>query len=215
MLYVCLSAEGVDNAMRQLGDNKCAELRVDLVKPTADEMIQMLSAEEYKYIVTCRPGVYEQDYDISMLETAALNGAEYIDLELERAAEFSLKLRRACLLSKKCKLIISYHNYETTPDAGILKGIIKYCKELGADIVKMACKSNSVSDNARILGLYGEYNDIVAFCMGETGKITRAASVMMGAPFTYAAADDGAPTAPGQLTIKQIKKILDAFESAH
>ncbi len=212
MLYVCLSAEGVDNAMQQLGEHNCAELRVDLVKPTADQMISLLAEEENKYIVTCRPGVYEPEYDINILETAALNGAEYIDLELERAPEYSLKLRRACLLSKKCKLIISYHNYETTPDAGILKGIIKYCKELGADIVKMACKSNSVSDNARILGLYGEYNDIVAFCMGESGKITRPASLMFGAPFTYVAADNGLPTAPGQLTINQVKRILDAMD---
>lgn len=212
MLYVCLSADGVDNAMQQLGNNKCAELRVDLVKPTTDQIISLLSDESRHYIVTCRPGVYEPDADISILETAALNGADYIDLELERAPEYAIKLRRACLLSKKCRLIISYHNYETTPDAGILKGIIKYCKELGADIVKLACKSNSVSDNARILGLYGEYNDIVAFCMGETGKITRAASIMMGAPFTYVAADNGQPTAPGQLTINQVKRILDAMD---
>ena len=212
MLYVCLSAEGVDNAMLQLGDNKCAELRVDLVKPTADQIISLLADESRHYIVTCRPGVFDPDYDIAMLETAALNGADYIDLEIERAPEYAIKMRRACLLSKKCRLIISYHNYETTPDAGILKGIIKYCKELGADIVKLACKSNSVSDNARILGLYGEFNDIVAFCMGETGKITRPASIMMGAPFTYAAAGDGKATAPGQLTIGQMERILKDLE---
>ena len=76
MYYVCLSAEGIENATRQLADELCAELRVDLVKPTMDEMKKFLADHnDVRFIVTCRPGAFDEETSLQYLETAAKCGA--------------------------------------------------------------------------------------------------------------------------------------------
>ena len=82
MLYICLSAPGVDQAMKQLNGNKHAELRIDLVKPSIDELKQLLADKNIDFIVTCRPGVFDEETSMQYLETAAKSGAKYIDIEI-------------------------------------------------------------------------------------------------------------------------------------
>jgi len=212
MLYVCLSAEGVDNALRQLGDEKCAELRVDLVRPSMDEMKGLLAKKDVSYIVTCRPGVFDEETSLGYLMTAARLGADYIDIEIERGAEVAALMKSACDGSK-CKLIISYHNFDCTPSRDELRSIIDECRGRGADIVKIACKVNAPADNAALLSLYGDGDGIVAFGMGEIGKISRLASLGCGARFTYVASDNGAGTAPGQLTVSQMRRCIEGLAS--
>ncbi|MCQ2973591.1 MAG: type I 3-dehydroquinate dehydratase [Bacteroidales bacterium] len=212
MLYLCLSAQGVENALLQLGDYKYAEWRSDLIGSDIPQLTEVLKNKNHNFIVTCRPGVFTEDYDIKMLYTAALSGAEYVDLEIERAENNAHFIKDACIKSKKCKLIISYHNYDETPDVETLNNIILKCRLYGADIVKIACKANNKNDCSRILSLYQENKDIVAFCMGEFGKITRVASLYLGAKFTYVASSQEGNTAPGQLTLNQTSQILDILK---
>ena len=209
-LYVCLSAEGVENALRQLGGEHCAELRVDLVKPTLDEVKELLSKKDVSYIVTCRPGVFDEESSLEYLTTAARLGADYIDIEIERGSEAAARLKSACD-GTKCQLIISYHNFECTPSLDELRSVVAECCGRGADIVKIACKVNSYADNSALLSLYGDGDGIVAFGMGELGKISRLASLGCGARFTYVASDFGAGTAPGQLTVSQMRRCMQSL----
>ncbi|MCR5453646.1 MAG: type I 3-dehydroquinate dehydratase [Bacteroidales bacterium] len=211
-LYVCLSAEGVDNALRQLGDEKCAELRIDLVKPTLEEMKQILSQHsDVKFIVTCRPGVFDEETSLQYLETAATCGAKYIDVEIERGAEVAARIKNACK-NTDCKLVISYHNFDTTPKENELLSIIDECKSRGADKVKIACKVLAQADNSILLHLYSMSNNLIVFGMGPLGKISRIASLYCGAEFTYAAPDYGEATAPGQFKISEMRNIIDELE---
>ncbi len=211
MLYVCLSALGVENAMKQLGNEKCAELRIDLVKPTMDEMKALLADESMSYIVTCRPGAYDEETSIQYLENAAKWGAKYIDVEVERGKEVAARLADACK-DTACKLIISYHNFDETPSQKDLIFIIDKCVQHRADIVKLACKVNTVTDNAVLMSLYQVRDNIVAFGMGPLGKIARLGSLKCGAEFTYVASDFGEGTAPGQFTVSEIRKALAMVE---
>jgi len=211
MLFVCLSAEGVENALRQLGNEPCAELRIDLVKPTLDEMKAIMTQHpDVWFIVTCRPGVFDEETSLQYLETAAKCGAKYIDIEIERGAEKAARLRKACE-GTDCKLIISYHNFECTPTQAELSMTIADCQQHGADIVKLACMVNVATDNATLLSLYNIHTNIVAFGMGNLGKISRLASLGCGAKFTYVAPDNGNGTAPGQLTVSQMRKCMEAL----
>jgi len=207
MLYVCMSSEGVDNALLQLGNEKYAELRIDLVRPSVDELKQMLANSEISYIATCRPGVFDEETSLKYLEIAAQNGAHYIDVEIERGTEVALRLKKACE-NTACKLIISYHNFQNTPSQADLLSIIDECKSRGADIVKIACKVNTSVDNSVLLSLYSQRENVVAFGMGALGKVSRLASLGCGAEFTYVASDNGEATAPGQFTVSEMKKAL-------
>jgi 3-dehydroquinate dehydratase-1 len=49
--------------------------------------------------------------------------------------------------------------------------------------------------------------------MGNLGKITRIASLLLGADFTYASIDDSKKTAPGQIDLKKLKEILEMIKA--
>ena len=197
--------------MRQLGQEKCAELRIDLVRPSICEMRYMLSDKSMSYIVTCRPGAYDEETSIQYLETAAKCGAKYIDVEIERGKDVAARLAKACN-GTGCTLIISYHNFDETPKKAELLSIIDQCVASKAGIVKLACKVNSPADNSTLLSLYQERQNIVAFGMGPLGKIARLASLKCGAGFTYVASDLGGGTAPGQFTVSEMRKALAMVE---
>lgn len=210
-LYVCLSMEGVENALHQLGDEKYAELRVDLVQPTIEEMKELLTQHaDVRFIVTCRPDVFDEETSLTYLETAAKCGAEFIDIEIERGAEVAVRMKKICE-ETGCRLIISYHNFDYTPEEDELLSIIDDCKSRGADKVKIACNVPVPEANATLLHLYNMREDIIAFGMGNLGKISRLASLWCGAEFTYAASDYGKPAAPGQLTASEIRRAIDTL----
>lgn len=211
MLYVCLSSLGVSEAMKQLGSEKCAELRIDLVKPTMDEMRTLLSDKQMSYIVTCRPGAFDEETSLQYLEAAAKAGAKYIDVEVERGADKALRIKKACE-GTPCKLIISYHNFQETPSLSALTGTIDECFTHSADIVKVACQVNKPEDNSVLLSMYNLKKNVVVFGMGSLGKISRLASLKCGAEFTYVASDFGQGTAPGQFTVSEMRKALSMVE---
>ena len=62
------------------------------------------------------------------------------------------------------KVILSSHNFTSTPDAASLKAQAKKMHEAGADIVKIATMANDISDAANMLGLL---LDPVGGCKGE------------------------------------------------
>jgi 3-dehydroquinate dehydratase-1 len=142
-----------------------------------------------------------------LLSAAIRSGATYVDLEYEAQPEYRLALVD---LAKRfrCKVIISYHNFEETPDVDVLNQIIIHSVVMDADFVKLAVTANSTADCAKIMSLYNKHNNLIAFAMGDIGKITRIAAPFLGAEFTFASVDEAHLTAPGQLTISQMETIL-------
>jgi 3-dehydroquinate dehydratase type I len=82
----------------------------------------------------------------------------------------------------------------------------------GADIVKIVTFAKKMEDNLKVLGLipYAQKKGlkIIAFCMGEKGKISRIMAPMLGSYLTYASLDKGEESAPGQMTVEEIKQVL-------
>jgi len=80
---------------------------------------------------------------------------------------------------------------------------------LGADVIKIVSFARSWEDNLAVLSLLpmakARKQKIVAFCMGEKGKVSRLFSPMLGAEWTYASLSRGKGSAPGQLTVGELK----------
>jgi 3-dehydroquinate dehydratase-1/3-dehydroquinate dehydratase/shikimate dehydrogenase len=53
---------------------------------------------------------------------------------------------------------------------------------------------------------------LIAFCMGAAGRVSRVATLALGGFMTYAAADGAAGTAPGQLSVSQLRGMLRTLE---
>jgi len=157
-----------------------------------------------KTIATYREGKSSDKERMELLETAIMSGASYVDVEIEMPAGMKEHLVN---LAKRnhCKVIISYHNFELTPPVRELRAIIKRCRESGAGIVKIACQVLNGEDSVNLMSLYSDEKNIISFGMGVDGLITRLAAPLLGAEFTYAAADNNSKTGPGQITTKEMK----------
>ena len=104
------------------------------------------------------------------------------------------------------KIICSHHDFSTTP-ANLVE-IYENLKATGADVLKIAVRTNDIADSIALWKLLetakSENQQIIPIAMGEAGKWTRILGPAHGAFMTYAALDAGRETASGQLTAKEL-----------
>ena len=109
-------------------------------------------------------------------------------------------------------LIRSFHDAEGTDSTRSLSAVAEKCIHLGADIVKIATTAASEADADKVLRLYDLFppENLVAFCMGDAGSRSRVECLAKGAPFSYAALSPEEATAPGQMSLADMRKAVYA-----
>jgi len=205
---ICVSLGGMPfgTCLQLASAWQLVEIRFDLMN-LDPEKIDILAMQCRQWIATCRPGKHTERERTVLLAAAIRAGATYVDIEYEAEPTYRqtlVDLAKQCC----CKVIISYHNFESTPDTDTLNQIIRHATVMGADYVKLAVTACSEADCARVMSLYERHDHLIAFAMGETGKITRIAAPFLGAAFTFASIDETHLTAPGQLTASQMDEIF-------
>jgi 3-dehydroquinate dehydratase I len=205
MICISLGSVTYSECAKALGKSEYTELRIDLLDFT-DENLKSLFKTKRKSVATCRPGNLDRIQRMTKLKNAILFGAGLIDIEYEADDSYRIELTNFAH-ENNAQVIISYHNYEITPARPELEAIINQSLNWGADYVKLATMANFDSDNARILGLYENHKNLIAFCMGKKGAITRFAAPLLGSLFTFAALNSEMATAPGQLTSEQLLEL--------
>jgi 3-dehydroquinate dehydratase type I len=194
------------------------ELRIDRMPDAALE--RLLAARRNPVIVTNRrreeggafPGTEEER--VALLVQAARLGADYIDIETETAPTLKEKLRQACAPGK-VQIIASWHDFTGTPPAVFLKKKLTACMADGPAIVKIVTHADNESDGLRLLKLipYARQRGqaVIAFCMGDRGKLSRIMAPLFGSAISYAPLEAGESSAPGQLTARRMREILQAL----
>ena len=188
------------------------EVRVDYLRNP--ELAILLRNREKPFIITNRRkeegGRYrgEERKRLSFFQKAIVLGADYIDVELATEISFLKELIRN---RGKTQVILSFHDFRRTPSPKELQKLFVRMTRLGADLIKMVPFAESWEDNLTILSLLPFAKErrqkIVAFCMGEKGKISRVISPFLGAAWTYASLDKDRASAPGQLTVRELTEI--------
>ena len=131
--------------------------------------------------------------------------ARYIDIELRSAAALHslLKLAR----KKKVRRIISFHDLKATPDLGGLQIKARRAKSLGADIFKVATRTDTPAQLARLLDFITKKDldlAVSAMGIGKLGAISRVLLAYAGSALVYgsvAAATD----IEGQMSLEQLR----------
>lgn len=132
---------------------------------------------------------------------------DYVDIELSSTDIISYISRLAKENGKK--LIVSHHNFELTPANFVIKELIREALRYG-DIPKLAFKSNSYEDTARLMCVGNSFEgNKILISMGEYGKISRIAGFIFGSFITYAYLIK--PNAPGQLSLEEAVALRDMF----
>jgi 3-dehydroquinate dehydratase type I len=145
------------------------------------------------------------------LENAAKSGFQYVDVNFStpKLEDVIDKIR---LLA--AKPIVSYHNYTGPLSNSDMEKILK--KQIGthSSICKIVTTAKKPEDNLSLLNFVSQNSsktNLVCFCMGEVGKISRLLSPVYGAYFTFASLDKSSETAAGQMSIEEMKSAYGAL----
>lgn len=211
-MKICVSVTSLDEGDIEgvLEKAEMAEFRLDRIGKPPGEFGGLWKRPLPK-IATFRKSGFSDTQRRQWLVQALELGSDYIDLDLRNDTGFVKNLiAKAKSLGKQ--VILSYHNFEETPETEKLQAIIQHGFDKGANLVKIAAQVNHPQDNARLLGLYANFQDIVAIGMGSEGAATRLASLFCGAPFTYASADKAHPAAPGQIDFEALTAMRNQLD---
>lgn len=210
---ICVSVACMTDLAGAIGSGAALiELRLDLIKE-APKQIYPLIPKEMKTILCCRPGVFGEKVRLDMLMEGMKLGATYADIEIETAAGEMEVLRNAAMKSGT-SVIVSYHNFERTPDREDLESVMIACYEKGGDVAKIATQVIAPEDVRNLLSLYDFPGKKVILGMGSLGRITRVMGPYLGAEFTFASMGQGAETAPGQLSITQLIELYKVIDES-
>ena len=126
---------------------------------------------------------------------------DYIDIELQSNDEYIEKIHDSGVTT-----IVSYHDFEKTPELEEINYIVEKEKELG-DIAKVAFMPQNLEDTLTILAILSHFDNTIAISMGDLGSYTRVMASKFDSPITFAAGTD--VTAPGQIDIETMKALLN------
>ncbi|NOZ12817.1 MAG: type I 3-dehydroquinate dehydratase [Acidobacteria bacterium] len=207
MICVSIADVTAETAAALAAGYPFVEFRLDRLPVSLKESTELFSIAK-QCIATCRPVPGMEDRRILMLENALRNGADFVDIEIDAEDELLKKMEKNIRQSAS-KLIVSYHNYEETPEMSGLMKIYETARKRHADLVKIACMVRNPQDNCTLLSLCSECQNLIVIGMGEAGRISRILAPLSGSPFTFAYPDAQSNTAPGQLPYSKMRDIID------
>ena len=230
---LCLAVQGtttdelLGRAERAARESDLIELRLDALKnpaAIAAPLRQFLrSTPQTLVIATCRKQTYgggfkgSVDAEWKVLKEAVAAGCALIDIEVQSAE----RLSQAAMTEVRhhASLIVSYHDFKTTPD---LDAVLERLRAIPADIYKLVPTATLWRHNVELLRMLEKYErqggeqTLVAFCMGELGLASRILSLRSGGAFTFGTIEAQHATAPGQPSVEALRQDyrIDALNRA-
>jgi 3-dehydroquinate dehydratase-1 len=133
--------------------------------------------------------------------------AAYVDIELRSAGACAVILEAA--RAKRIRIIVSFHDFDETPSRPRLEGIARAARSLGADLLKIATRTDTAAELARLRDFFhGERRgmEIAAMGVGRLGQVSRFEFARLRSALNYGHL--GSPQVEGQLSIRQLRRIL-------
>ena len=196
-------------AIREVGPLvELFEVRIDLIGDDWQEVARELSKPWVACNRTIPEGGSWQQSEAKRKEgllKAIQLGADMVDIELSTENLKGL----VSLIKKRAECLLSFHDFLKTPPLKSLKDTVKAQLAAGADICKVVTTAQKFEDNLTILRLITEFpkTRMVAFAMGPLGLPSRIFCPLVGGDFSYAAIQKGKESAPGQITVNELKKL--------
>ena len=197
------------------------ELRADRMREIRLERI--LRERKKKIVVTNRRREEGGNFQgtekerIACLLKAVDLGADFVDLEASTDPGLLAELKSAIAARDfKTRLIVSAHDFAKTPAKETLRQKLKECAALSPDIVKIVTRAKTEEDSLKVLGLIPiarrKRQEIISFCLGEKGRVSRVMSLFLGAYLGFASLNRGEASAPGQLSLAEMMAALSILK---
>lgn len=186
-----------------------AEIRFDFLSPTdVPKTIQITKKYHKKCVFTLRPttegGKFSgtQKERISILKLLSEYNPFFIDVEFSTSKNNDLI---GYIKKTKTPILVSWHDFKKTPSIATLTEKYQKMKKISSNI-KIVTTARSAKDTASVLSLYKKHGKgLIAFAMGDFGRISRILCLHLGAPYTYVSL--GKPVTPGQFSLDEIKSL--------
>ena len=189
-----------------------AEIRFDFLNPdSVPEALHLIRKDSGRCVSTLRPiregGKFSgsEKNRISIIKLIAEYDPFLLDIEYNTLRK-NRNLQRY-LKNTDTSLLVSWHNFKQTPTVPVLKKKLLEMKKFSNNI-KIVTMAKSIYDGSRILALYNNSKNVklIAFSMGNFGKMSRLLCMFLGSPYTYVSL--GKPIAPGQFSLDEVKSIF-------
>jgi 3-dehydroquinate dehydratase-1 len=174
-------------------------------------------------IYTCRidleggMSTLARDKRLTVIESAIDTGlVDIVDIELCNDAVF-IETILAKAAAKGTKVILSFHDFDRTPEESAILERLQRAQEMGADIAKVAVMPKNYQDVLVLLGATLKARSglleipIVTMSMGAEGVVTRLAGGLFGADITFAIGKNA--SAPGQIPIGKLRQAMAVLYS--
>jgi 3-dehydroquinate dehydratase-1 len=132
--------------------------------------------------------------------------AKYVDVELRSTRAFEPLLAQG--RKRNVRLILSFHDFKSTPTSRSLRAKAQRAKALGADIFKVATRTDKPSELARLVDFISDNLKLPVSAMGvgRLGAISRLLLARSGSVLNYAALQQS--VVEGQLPIALLRSAL-------
>lgn len=206
---ICLSftAQTIEQCYVALNRACWCEFRFDLLFPLQEELLPLMQ-ESRNMIFAIRQTSIENTRFKHFFSEALKFFPVYVDFDSTLIHESEIRSMIEESRQAGAEIIFSYHDYTETPDDTFLNEKVKGLFAAGADVVKVACLTQSENDCYRIMSLYSRFERLIAFGMGNTGSYTRLFSLIAGEKLTYVSPDNAEGTATGQYTLSEMESFL-------
>jgi 3-dehydroquinate dehydratase-1 len=215
----CVSiAENTPKKLKQtlkiaLRKSDYVEIRFDFLKAEQiPQVLENVKKDLKKIVCTLRPKSEGGKFDgnererISILKLIAEYNPFLLDVEFNTMKKEKSLVKY--LKMTKTNLLISGHDFKKTPNFTELKKKLNQMSKYSSN-VKIVTTAKTTDDSTRVLQLYNKKGKInlIAFAMGDSGRISRILSLYLGSPYTYVSL--GKPIAPGQFSVDEVNKIIN------
>lgn len=186
-----------------------AEIRFDFLAPK-DVPVALELTKKYhkKCVFTLRPKseggkfVGSEKERRSILRLIAEYNPYFIDIEFSASSDKDLI---NYIKKTKTPILVSWHDFKKTPPISTLLQKYQKMKKISGNL-KIVTTARSAKDTASVLSLYKKQSSgLIAFAMGDYGRISRILCMHLGAQYTYVSL--GKPVAPGQFSLDEIKSL--------
>ena len=207
---VIASRDDLERALRMRRPPDLFELRLDRLARVVGRIETKLSKLRAPLIITARHPNEGGSGRLSLRQRRALlrrflTHADYLDVELRSAR--ALQALLAITKTKNIRRIISFHDFKSTPSARILAAKAREARSHGADIFKVATRTDTPIELGRLLEFMTSSRlnlSLAVMGIGKLGAISRALLARAGSVLIYASVGT-ATDVEGQLSLEQLR----------
>jgi len=186
------------------------EIRLDHLIKHLDEIEDIITKLRTPIIITARHPREGGANKLDAPQRAALllrflDHASYVDIELRALHELRSVHRQA--RAKKIGVIVSFHDLKRTPSLSRLLAKARAAIAAGADVIKVATRTDNDMEVKRLLDFFDEAHvdlAVSAMGIGKLGAKSRLALMRRGSVLNYAHL--GRASFPGQPSLRAIQR---------